>query len=293
MSVESAWPTPPSHDRTQPKRTSKPNRDKLSYVGGCEGGASAEEFGTHQARWAAIPAHRCARPGQSTWALIICTTRHMQGRAALTQPWSQVVGTLATQISTLLQGKDKPTYSPKRNMGDVVIVINAAHVHFTHDKWATKSYAWHTGWPGGFRERPALDQWERDPTSILVKAVNGMLPKNRLRPYRMDKLKVFPEADHPFSDLPLVPYVPAAKRVQRTGLSWSLPEGLQPMNPEIFAFRAWTGSQRASQPPQQQQQQQQPPVAQLLSASAGQAAGSGTAEGGAGRLAHKRASGCT
>ncbi|KAJ9515913.1 hypothetical protein QJQ45_016901, partial [Haematococcus lacustris] len=147
-----------------------------------------------------------------------------------------VVGTLATQISTLLQGKDKPTYSPKRNMGDVVIVINAAHVHFTHDKWATKSYAWHTGWPGGFRERPALDQWERDPTSILVKAVNGMLPKNRLRPYRMDKLKVFPEAEHPFSDLPLVPYVPAAKRVQRTGLSWSLPEGLQPMNPEIFAF---------------------------------------------------------
>jgi ribosomal protein L13 len=57
----------------------------------------------------------------------------------------QIVGRLASEIATLLQGKDKPTYTPKKNMGDVVIVINAAHVHFTHDKWETKMYHWHTG----------------------------------------------------------------------------------------------------------------------------------------------------
>lgn len=57
----------------------------------------------------------------------------------------QVVGRLAIEIVKLLQGKDKPTYNPKHNMGDVVIVVNAAHVHFTRDQWATKLYRWHTG----------------------------------------------------------------------------------------------------------------------------------------------------
>lgn len=58
---------------------------------------------------------------------------------------SQVVGRLASEISIILQGKDKPSYNPKKNEGDVVIVVNAAHVHFTHDKWETKLYRHHTG----------------------------------------------------------------------------------------------------------------------------------------------------
>lgn len=60
-------------------------------------------------------------------------------------PRMQVVGRLAQQIATILQGKDKPIYNPKKNLGDVVVVINAAHVHLTHDKWDTKEYRWHTG----------------------------------------------------------------------------------------------------------------------------------------------------
>lgn len=56
-----------------------------------------------------------------------------------------MVGKLASDIATMLQGKDKPTFTPKQNMGDMVIVINAAHVHLTHDKWDTKLYRWHTG----------------------------------------------------------------------------------------------------------------------------------------------------
>jgi len=58
---------------------------------------------------------------------------------------AQVVGRLAADIATILQGKDKPIYNPKHNMGDVVVVINAAQVHFSHDKWKTKLYRWHTG----------------------------------------------------------------------------------------------------------------------------------------------------
>lgn len=57
----------------------------------------------------------------------------------------QVVGRLAEQISIILQGKDKPTYNPRKERGDVVIVANAAHVHLTHDKWNSKLYRWHTG----------------------------------------------------------------------------------------------------------------------------------------------------
>ena len=159
----------------------------------------------------------------------------------------QIVGHLASQIAGLLQGKDKPLYSPKKNLGDVVIVINAAHVHFTHDTWTQKLYRWHTGericlsmrpcggWepmhttalvspgpkpkppltlqvhlcyfvglPGGLKERTAIDQWDRDPTKILKDAVKGMLPKNKTQVYRLEKLKIFPEAEHPFTDFDLV-----------------------------------------------------------------------------------------
>jgi hypothetical protein len=61
-----------------------------------------------------------------------------------------------------------------------------------------------SGFPGGLKERKAIDQWDRDPTKILKDAVKGMLPKNKTQVYRMEKLKVFPERDHPFTDFDLV-----------------------------------------------------------------------------------------
>ena len=61
-----------------------------------------------------------------------------------------------------------------------------------------------TGFPGGLKERSAIDQWDRDPTKILKDAVKGMLPKNKMQIYRMEKLKIFPEAEHPFTDFDLV-----------------------------------------------------------------------------------------
>lgn len=149
-----------------------------------------------------------------------------------------IVGHIASQIAVLLQGKDKPTFSPKRNDGDVVVVTNAAHVHLTHDSWTQKLYRWHTGLPGGLKERRAVDQWERDPTKILRDAVKGMLPKNKLQLYRMDKLFVYPEAQHPFDDFPnLVPYIPHSKPISIPSIGWQCPSGMTPMNEEKFEFR--------------------------------------------------------
>ncbi|KAG2429558.1 hypothetical protein HXX76_010793 [Chlamydomonas incerta] len=152
----------------------------------------------------------------------------------------QVVGRLAEQISVILQGKDKPTYNPAKEQGDVVVVVNASHVELTHDKWNTKVYRWHTGFPGGLRSRPATDQWEKDPRMLLRNAVSGMLPKNKSREVRLEKLKIFPEADHPFQGFPLVPYVPPPRRLQDRGLGWPLPQGFEPANPERYAFRLRT-----------------------------------------------------
>ncbi|EFJ40272.1 mitochondrial ribosomal protein L13 [Volvox carteri f. nagariensis] len=152
----------------------------------------------------------------------------------------QVVGRLAQEISILLQGKDKPTYNPKKEQGDVVVVVNASHVHFTHDKWATKLYRWHTGFPGGLRARTAQEQWEKDPRKLIWNAVNGMLPKNKSREVRMDKLKIFPEAEHPFTDFPLVPYVPKPRTLGDRSLGWPVPQGFEPVNLERYAFRLRT-----------------------------------------------------
>ncbi|KAG2438286.1 hypothetical protein HYH02_010984 [Chlamydomonas schloesseri] len=152
----------------------------------------------------------------------------------------QVVGRLAEQISIILQGKDKPTYNPTKEQGDVVVVVNASHVELTHDKWSTKLYRWHTGFPGGLRSRPAAEQWEKDPRQLLRNAVSGMLPKNKSREVRLEKLKIFPEAEHPFEGFPLVPYVPPPRRLQDRGLGWPLPQGFAPANPERYAFRLRT-----------------------------------------------------
>ena len=82
------------------------------------------------------------------------------------------------------QGKDKPTFCPNRDDGDVVVVVNADQVEFTGRKWEGKVYRWHTGYPGGLKERTAKQQFERQPEWVLREAVLGMLPKNNLRRVR-------------------------------------------------------------------------------------------------------------
>jgi large subunit ribosomal protein L13 len=106
------------------------------------------------------------------------------------------VGRLATQIAMVLMGKHKPVYDPAANHGDFVVVTNAADAVLTGRKDEQKLYRWHTGYPGGLKEVPAEKMREKKPEEILRHAVNGMLPKNRLRRERINMLRVFEGAEH-------------------------------------------------------------------------------------------------
>jgi ribosomal protein L13 len=97
----------------------------------------------------------------------------------------QVVGRAATVISRALQGKDRPDYCPQHDMGDVVVVINADKAIFTGKKYEEKKYYSHSGRPGNLKITTPKELTERVGSEVVIcKAVNGMLPKNRLRDVR-------------------------------------------------------------------------------------------------------------
>lgn len=106
------------------------------------------------------------------------------------------LGRLATKAATLLTGKGKPMFTSHIDTGDFVIVINAAKSIVTGNKAAKKMYYKHSGFPGGLRERTFTEQIEKDPTSVVEKAIRGMLPVNKLRDPRLDRLKIYADADH-------------------------------------------------------------------------------------------------
>ncbi len=109
----------------------------------------------------------------------------------------QTLGRLATRIATLLNGKNKPTYTPHVVSGDVVVVINAAKVAVTGKKLTDKIYYSHSGYPGGIKEIALKDLLVKDPTQVITHAVAGMLPKNKLQAYMLKNLKVYAGAEHP------------------------------------------------------------------------------------------------
>ncbi|KAI3919549.1 hypothetical protein MKX01_018372 [Papaver californicum] len=115
----------------------------------------------------------------------------------------QVLGRLASQISTVIQGKDKPTYTPNREDGDICIVVNAKDIAVTGRKLTDKFYRWHTGYVGHLKERSLKDQLVKDPTEVIRSAVMRMLPRNKLRDDRDLKLRIFAGSEHPFGDRPI------------------------------------------------------------------------------------------
>ena len=108
-----------------------------------------------------------------------------------------VLGRLAPQVATLLRGKNKPTYAPHADSGNNVIVINASKVALTGNKLGDKVLYSHSGRPGGLRAENYAELLEKDPTRIVISAVRGMLPKNRLAQVQLDRLRVFAGAEHP------------------------------------------------------------------------------------------------
>ncbi len=109
----------------------------------------------------------------------------------------KVLGRLASRIAAILRGKHKPIYSPHLDCGDYVIVINADKIRLTGKKWERKIYYWHTGYPGGLKKRSAREIFQRRPEELIIRAVRGMLPKNKLRDRMMKHLKVYAGPEHP------------------------------------------------------------------------------------------------
>ena len=109
----------------------------------------------------------------------------------------KVLGRMATEIARVLRGKHKPVFTPNMDAGDFVIVINARGVRLTGKKRDQKVYYRHTEYPGGIRERTAAKMLDDKPEELVMQAVKGMLPKNRLSRKLVTKLKIYPGAEHP------------------------------------------------------------------------------------------------
>ncbi|MEM3063620.1 MAG: 50S ribosomal protein L13 [Nitrososphaerota archaeon] len=112
----------------------------------------------------------------------------------------KILGRLATQIATLLQGKNKPYYVPYLDCGDYVVVINAAKVEVSGDKKESKIYYSHSGYPGGLKKITFEQLQSKKPEEIIRKAVWGMIPKTKLGRKMIKKLYVFANSNHPYHD---------------------------------------------------------------------------------------------
>ncbi|HEX7017381.1 MAG TPA: 50S ribosomal protein L13 [Patescibacteria group bacterium] len=127
---------------------------------------------------------------------------YMQKSAEVERKWhvidvsGKILGRVATEIAELLIGKHKPTYTPHIDAGDYVVVLNAKEIKVTAGKENTISYARHSGFPGGFKVDTYADLMERHPERIIEKAVYNMIPKNKLRQERMNRLKVYAGTEH-------------------------------------------------------------------------------------------------
>jgi len=106
------------------------------------------------------------------------------------------MGRVATKVATLLTGKGKPSFTKHIDTGDYVIVINAKNVVVTGNKLEDKMYYRHSHFPGGLKEATMKEKMESDPTHAISHAVRGMLPVNKLRDARLERLKVYADAEH-------------------------------------------------------------------------------------------------
>lgn len=109
----------------------------------------------------------------------------------------QVLGRLAVKVANIIRGRNKATYTPHVDTGDFVIVINASKIALTGKKEEVTEYMSFSGYVGGEKYRKLTDVRAQKPDFIIMQAVKGMLPKNRLAAKMLTKLRVFPGAEHP------------------------------------------------------------------------------------------------
>lgn len=153
--------------------------------------------------------------------------------ADVTRQWYVVdaaeapLGRVATAVATLLMGKGKPQFTKHIDCGDFVVVINAKDTVVTGDKLTKKIYYRHSHYPGGLKEASLADKMAKDPTFALTHAVRGMLPVNKLRDARLQRLKVYADADHKHA-----PQQPVLISVKNT-----IPTTVTPATPQATATK--------------------------------------------------------
>jgi len=108
-----------------------------------------------------------------------------------------VLGRLAAQVADILRGKNKPIYTPHMDAGDFVVVINAEKVRVTGKKETEKEFMSYSGWKGGEKYKTVEQVRATQPEKLILHAVKGMIPKNRLGDALLTKLKVYAGTKHP------------------------------------------------------------------------------------------------
>ena len=106
------------------------------------------------------------------------------------------LGRIATRAASLLIGKGKPQFTAHIDCGDYVIITNASRLVVTGNKLTDKKYYRHSGHLGNLRERSLEEQLNIDPTKAIYQAVSGMLPTNKLREGRLNRLKIYAGSEH-------------------------------------------------------------------------------------------------
>ncbi|MBA7610775.1 50S ribosomal protein L13 [subsurface metagenome] len=109
----------------------------------------------------------------------------------------EILGRLATQIATILRGKNKPNYTPSMDLGDYVVVINAEKIKVTGNKLKGKIYRYHTSYPGGLKSVTLETLLKKKPELVVKKAVQGMIPHTKLGRIMIKKLKIYKGNEHP------------------------------------------------------------------------------------------------
>lgn len=111
----------------------------------------------------------------------------------------QILGRMATKIAVYLRGKHKPVFTPNADTGDFIVVINADKIKVTGNKLEDKFYYHHTDYIGSIKSISLKDRLAKEPEKVIIDAVWGMLPKNRLGRAMFKKLKVYRSGVHPHS----------------------------------------------------------------------------------------------
>lgn len=108
-----------------------------------------------------------------------------------------ILGRLSTVVADLLRGKQKSTYTPNMDSGDNIIVLNASKVKLSNDrKIDGKVYYRHSGYPGGIKQETFGEAMEKHPERVIMLAVKGMLPKNKMAQKQMKRLRVYAGSEH-------------------------------------------------------------------------------------------------